>query len=299
MGNFVSNNTNNKQAYIIALITVAIWASAFPASRYALEHYSPMTLMLLRFIFASGTLIVIGLIKKIRLPQKKDILKFLGAGFVGIFLYMLFFNLGVVTVVSGVASFIVASSPVWTLIMSGFFLKEKVGLLSWIGISISFLGLVIVMLTQLAEFAMSIGVVLILLSAFSTGVHSLVQRSFLKNYTALEATTYSIVAATIFMLIFIPGMITEIPGTPIYVNLLVIYLGVVPAALGYLCWGFALSKAEKIANVAVFLYLIPFAASILAFFWLGETFSLLSLLGGVIIISGMFVSNFMGKKDNR
>ena len=286
-----TRKVNKSLSYVMAFITVLIWSSAFAASRYALVFYGPMALMLMRFILATGTLIIIGVIKKIRLPRKQDLLKFLGGGFVGVFLYMFFFNLGAVTVVAGVASFIVASAPVYTLILSRVFLKEVVSPISWVGVAVSFCGLVIIMVSQVAEFAFSVGVILILGSALSTGVHNIIQRSFLKHYTALEATAYTIIAATIFMLPFIPSMLQEIPVTPVYVNLIVLYLGVVPAALGYLCWGFALSKAENTANVAVFLYLIPFSASLLAFIWLGETFSLLTFFGGIVIIAGMFVTN--------
>lgn len=288
--------TNKTLAYVMAVLSVIIWSSAFPASRYALEYYNPMSLMLLRFIFASATLIIIGFVKKIRLPEKKDIVKFLVGGFFGIFLYMFFFNIGAVTVVSGVASFIVASVPVYTLILSRIFLKEVVKPACWIGVIVSFCGLIIIMFSQLAGFAFNFGVILILGSALSSSVHNILQRGFLARYTALEATTYSIVAATIFMLVFIPGMIGELPNQPIFVNLVVAYLGIVPAALGYLCWGTALSKAEKTTHVAVFLYLIPFFASLIAFFWLGETFSMLTFFGGLIIIAGMAVTNFFGQK---
>ncbi|MCL2202204.1 MAG: DMT family transporter [Oscillospiraceae bacterium] len=286
------NKPNKTLSYLLALLSVVIWSSAFPGTRYALDYYGPMSLMLMRFIPASITLIIIGIIKKIRLPRKQDILKFLAGGFAGVFLYMLFFNLGAVSVVSGVAGFIVASSPVYTLILSRIFLKETVKPLGWAGVLVSFGGLIIIMVSQVTEFALGAGIFLIFVSAISTGVHSIIQRNFLKHYTALEATTYTMIGATVFMLIFIPEMIREIPGNTLPVNLVVLYLGIVPAALGYLCWGFALSKAENTVKIAVFLYLIPFFASLLAFVWLGETFSLLTFMGGVVIIAGMLLTNF-------
>ena len=291
-------NSNKTLAYTMAALSVLIWSSAFAASRYALQYYSPMTLMLMRFLLASATLIVIGFIKKIRLPEKKDILKFLLGGFVGIFLYMFFFNLGAVTVVAGVGSFIVASVPIYTLILSRIFLKEIIKPICWVGVGVSFCGLIIIMLSQLTGFVFNVGVILILGAALSSSVHNILQRGFLLKYSALEATTYSIVGATIFMLVFIPGMLSEIPGKPASVNIVVTYLGIVPAALGYLCWGLALEKTEKTTHIAVFLYLIPFSASLLAFVWLGETFSLLTFIGGVIIIVGMLVTNILGRTKN-
>ena len=273
------------------MIAVLLWSSAFAGSRYALQHYSPGSLMLLRFILASATLVTIGAIKKIRLPKKKDLPFFLMGGFVGIFLYMFFFNLGAVTVVAGVGSFIIASTPVYTIILSRLLLKEIVKPICWIGVAVSFCGLVVVMLSQTTGFNLNIGLLLMLGSAISSSAHMIIQRNLFKTYTALEATTYSVLVATVFMLVFIPNVIRELPDATLQTNLVVAFMGIFPAALGYLLWGYALSISEKTTNVAVFLYLIPFMASLLAFFWLGETFSLMTLIGGIVIIGGMALTN--------
>jgi len=287
---------NQKLAYLMAFVAVVLWSSAFPGSRYSLEHFSPASLMLLRFIYASVVLVVISAARGVRLPEKRDLPMFVAGGLVGVFLYMLLFNIGAVTVVSGVASFIIASAPVFTIIMARVLLKEIVKPICWIGVAVSFGGLVVVMLSQTAELALGSGAIFILGSALASGAHSVIQRSLLKRYTALEATTYSVLAGTAFMLPFVPGAIRELPAAPMHVNLIVAFLGIFPAALGYLSWGFALAKAEKTTHVTVFLYLKPFMASLLGFLWLNETFSLWTMLGGVIIIAGMALTNYPGKQ---
>jgi len=295
MENQQPKKKNRTLAYTMAMITIIMWSSAFPGLRYSLEYYSPLAIMLLRFLIASATLLLIGAIRKTRLPEKKDLPKFAVAGLVGIFMYMILLNYGSVTVVSGVASFIIASSPVFTIILSRLVLKEIVRPIAWIGVAISFCGLVAIMLSQTSEFSFSLGVLLILGAAISTSGHNVMQRSFLKKYTALEATTYTVLAATVFMLAFAPSLIRELPSSPIDVNLVVAYMGVFPAGLGYLTWSIALSNAEKTTYVTVFLYLSPFLSSLLGFFWLGETFSMWTLLGGLVIIAGMALTNLSGK----
>ena len=283
-------------AFAAAMATVIVWASALPASRYALRAYSPEAIMPLRFLVACATLIAIGILKKIRLPQKEDIPLFIFGGFVGIFMYMWLFNTGTRTVVSGVTGFILASSPVFTLILSILILKEKVSLISWLGAGISFAGLIIVMMTQAEGFVPNLGAFILVLAAIVASGHNIIQRKILKRYTALEASTYCVIAATIFMLAFLPTLVREMPHAGLSVNLIVVYLGVSPTAMGYFLWGYALSKAEKTAYVAVFLYLIPFVSSIMAFFWLGETFSAWALLGGIVIVAGMVMTSYWGSK---
>jgi drug/metabolite transporter (DMT)-like permease len=121
-------------------------------------------------------------------------------------------------------------------------------------------------------------------------------RSLLKTYTSFEITTYCVTSAAVFFLVFIPSVISDLPGgPPLSANLVIISMGVFPAGLAYLTWGYALSKAEKTAHVTVFVYLTPFIATLIGYFWLGEAIYLLSILGGVAIIAGMVLTNTLGK----
>jgi drug/metabolite transporter (DMT)-like permease len=73
-------------------------------------------------------------------------------------------------------------------------------------------------------------------------------------------------------------------------------MGVFPAALAYLAWSYALSKAKKTANVTVFSYLIPLISTLLAYLWLSEALSIFTFIGGLIIIAGMILTNAFDKE---
>ena len=285
-------------AYAAAMFTVLLWGSAFPATRYTLRVYSPESLMLFRFLLASATLIIIGALKGVNLPKRKDLPLIALGGFVGVFLYMLLFKNGAVHLEAGIGSFIISLAPVFTLVLSTLLLKEKVSWLCWVGIAVSFTGLVVIMLSRTMGFALDLGVILLLLAALTFSVYSIIMRKITRSYTALEATIYTIVIATVFMLIYSPALIREMPGSGLSANLLSVYLGVFPAALAYLSWGWAISKAEKTAYVSMFLYLSPIVASVLAYFWLGETLTILSLLGGVVVIAGMVMTNIASRNGS-
>jgi len=252
--------------------------------------------MVMRFVAASVTLIIIGLINKIKLPTIKDIPMFVVSGISGVFLYSYLFNTGSVSVPAGVSSFIIASSPIFTLILTKIFLKEVVRPVCWFGVLLSFCGLAAVTLTQVSEFTFDIGVFLIICAALCSGVYSTVMRVLTKKYTAIEATTYTIIAGTLGTLLFLPTAIREIPDSNLSVNLLVIFMGVFPAAVAYLAWSYALSKAIKTAHVTVFSYLIPFISALIAYFWLREVLSVYVLIGGIVIIAGMLLTNIFDRK---
>ncbi|MCL2200850.1 MAG: DMT family transporter, partial [Oscillospiraceae bacterium] len=291
--------SNQARSLLAALATVLMWSSAFPVTRFLLGYYSPGAIMVLRFIVACVILIVIGVVKKIRLPEKKDLPVFLAMGIFGVFAYNFLFNTGTIYVVSGVSSFIVASAPVFTLILARLLLKEVVRPAVWLGVAVSFTGLMVVMFSQTQGLALNVGVLMLVGAAISGSVLNITQRVLVRKYTALECTTYGIIVGTIFMFIYLPGAITELAQSTVPANLAIIFMAVFPAVLAYISWGYALSKAEKTTHVTVFLYLVPFLSSIIGFIWLGETFSLWALLGGVVIITGMIISNVIGRTKQK
>ncbi|MCL2699607.1 MAG: DMT family transporter [Defluviitaleaceae bacterium] len=291
---------NQQKAYISAFITVVFWASAFPAVKFCLEYYSPGALMLFRFLIASAVLGVYCAAAKVKRPDKQDMPRFVLAGAVGIFVYMWLFNAGTSYVTAGLSSFIIGACPLGTLLLSIFVLKERAGLLGWVGIIVSFAGLALVASTGISGATVNIGVVMLLGAVACNSIYNIMQRGLTINrgYTAIAATSYSVFFATALMLVFVPQLLREFPSAPLAVNLVCIYLGVFPAAISYFCWGWALSRAEKTIHVASFLYLSPFIAATLSFLWLGERLEPIVAIGGVVIIAGMVLANIRKPVSN-
>jgi drug/metabolite transporter (DMT)-like permease len=96
------------------------------------------------------------------------------------------------------------------------------------------------------------------------------------------------------MLVYLPGLFTAIVEAPFAATLSIIYLGVFPAALSYVTWAFALSRAPA-SLIASFLYLSPFLAILIAWVWLGEIPSALAIAGGIVVLSGVALVNLKGQ----
>ena len=283
------------RAYLVAMIPVLLWAANFPATRYVLQDYSPGSIALLRSLVAVVVMSVAAIAKKIRMPRKKDLPMFALSGFTGVFLFTFLINTGARYVESGVGSFIVNSAPVFTLIFAILLLKERAKPICWVGVLLSLCGLIVIMVNQIAGLEFNIGVFLLLIAAIVTSLYNIILRGLLKTYSSIEVALYSLIPATVCMLVFIPEAVRDIPESTLSANIFLVLLGVFPAAIAHLAWAYALSRAEKTTNVTVFLYLIPFIATIIGFFWLGETLSIWSFIGGVVIIAGMVLTNTLGK----
>ncbi len=88
------------------------------------------------------------------------------------------------------------------------------------------------------------------------------------------------------MLVFLPGFFQDLGKAPLQAHLTVIYLGIFPGALAYATWSYFMSKMPA-SQAASFLYINPILATMVAFIWIGEIPSVLTLAGGIIVLAGL------------
>ena len=279
---------------IIAIgITILLWASSFAAVRASLQAFTPGHIALFRFLIASILLAVSALVTHTKLPALKDIPVIFLLGFLGVFAFHTAQNYGQVTVTAGSAGMIISSVPIFTAILATIFLGEKLKLWGWLSIFISFLGVSLIALGEREGVKFDFGVIFLLLAAIVAAIYFVLQKPYLIRYTALQLVTYMIWAGTLLLLVFTPGLIEEVANAPIEATIATIYLGIFPSAVAYVTWSYALSRAPA-TIVASFLYLQPVFAVIIAWIWLNEIPALISMIGGVVTILGVFLVNKYG-----
>jgi len=233
------------------------------------------------------------LVTRIKLPKLKDVPVIFLLGFLGIAAFHTAQNYGQVTVTAGSAGMIISSVPIFTAILATIFLGEKLKLWGWLSIFISFLGVSLIALGEREGVKFNPGVFMLLLAAIAAAIYFVLQKPYLIRYTALQLVTYMIWAGTLLLLVFTPGLIEEVTNAPIEATIATIYLGIFPSAVAYVTWSYALSRAPA-SIVASFLYLQPVFAVIIAWIWLNEIPALISMIGGVVTILGVFLVNKYG-----
>ncbi len=271
-------------------VTVVIWASAFAGIRAGLEGYSPGHLALLRFLVASGLLAIYAVVTRMPLPAWRDLPAVLIGGFLGFTVYHVGLSFGEVTVESGPASVLIASVPVFTAILAVIFLRERLGTLGWIGTGLSFFGVVLISTGEAGTIALEPGALPILLAAISEAMFFVFQKPYLDKYGSLRFTTYAIWGGTLFMLVFAPGLAAAVVEAPLAATVSVVYLGIFPTVIAYLALAYAFARMPA-SNAVSFLYLVPALAFLIAWLWLGEIPTLLSIVGGVVVLAGVILVN--------
>ncbi len=277
------------------IVTLLLWASAFAGIRAGLKAYSPGALVLLRFLVASFALLLYALIVRLRLPALRDLPVMFLLGLIGIVVYQVGLSVGEQSVSAGSASFLVASVPCFTALLSFIFLKERLRFSGWLGIMISFLGVAIISFGGGDGLSFTPGALFIVLASFSESIYFIIQKYYMQKYSGIELAIYTIWTATGFLLIFTPELMQQLPGAALSATLTVVYLGIFPAAIAYTTWFYTLSRMTASITTS-FLNLSPLLAILISWIWLREIPTLIDFVGGIIVILGVLMVNTWGKQ---
>jgi drug/metabolite transporter (DMT)-like permease len=280
------------------LFAVVIWGCTFVATKVALKEVHPETVIVLRF--AMGVIILalgVQIRKQWQTVNRRDLLGLAGLGFLGITFHQWLQSTGMVTSAASTTAWIVATSPIFIVILGWLVLREKIGWLQIGGTLLATFGVLLVVtrgnlaLSNIGHIG-TFGDMLILISAVNWAVFSVLSRGLLKRLPSALMMFYVMLFGWIFSAIFffIRTGTGDISNLTAHGWLAIVFLGIFGSGLAYIAWYDAL-KHLKANEAGVFLNIEPLVTMLVAFVILGEAITWASLLGGAVIILGVWLVN--------
>jgi drug/metabolite transporter (DMT)-like permease len=272
------------------VITILIWASAFPAIRAGLESFGPIELGALRFAIAGVPAALYLLITRPGWPKGGEIWRILTGGIFFVALYTVLLNIGEQTVSAGPASFIINVNPIITAIFAMLLLNETFGRWAWIGTAVSFAGIGLIAFGEGEGMSLNMGALFIFGAALCNTVTTIAQKPLFKTHKPVTVAAWNIVIGTLILMPAMPSALAQLPAASNEAIFSVIYLGIGPSMIAYASYSVMLSKfpASRASN---FLYSVPPISTLLGFLWLGEVPGLMAILGGLMALAGVVMVN--------
>ena len=289
----------NTKAYIMLVCATLFWAGNFMVGKFAfLTNIPPMTLVFYRWSLV--WLILLPFTFKEIIRSKDIILKnlplllFLALTSVGLFNSFTYLSLVYTQVIN--ASLFNTAIPAIIILLCFLFKIEKTNKYQILGLIISVIGILSIITKLNLEIILSLnfnkGDLIMIGGVIAWGLYS----SFLKRKTfTLPLLTLVHVLCSFGLIFIFPQFIYEFSqGQKIDLNIdlfyILIFLALFPSIGSYYCWAGAVSIIG--ANRAgIFLSLIPLFSTIMAIFFYKEQFQFFHLIGAVLIILGLFLSN--------
>lgn len=283
---------------MLALLVV-IWGSAFPGLKVLGERLDPFEMTWFRYaIFpvAYGAWMVLRRRPTFRLVSGNDWLAMGLLGIVGVIGYHFPLNWGMhgdegVTAATG--AILVATTPLFTLLLSVVMGKESPTWMAWLGSAVAFAGVAIVVLLGRGrvELDLAFRALVVLLAPLSWAVYSVYTRPFVQRYGGLFTTGATLSVGVLALLPLGLWYGTEpLQDFEAVHWLWLAFLAILSTTLGYAMWNAAL-KHRTASQVSVYIYFNPVVAALVGVLFLGERLTSWFLAGSALVMAGVILVN--------
>jgi drug/metabolite transporter (DMT)-like permease len=280
--------------YISLILAMLFWGYTFVAFKFALESFKPISIIFLRLIISVIFLFILAFsFRKLQTIKRADYKYFIILALFEPFFYFMGESFGLTYVSSTLGSVIIALIPLIVPIAAYFIYREKLTVLNWIGLLVSFAGVIGVVFSSEGEIiARFKGVLLLFLAVLSAVGYSLTVKGLSHKYNGYTITAYQnalgIVLFLPFFLWFDAGTILSVhPSSNSWISLL--YLAIFGSSLTFVLFTFAIREIGA-SRANIFSNLIPVFTAIFSYFLLKEAMPGLKVAGIFIVLIGVFLS---------
>jgi drug/metabolite transporter (DMT)-like permease len=291
-------------AYVALVASLFLWSGNWIVGRAVREEISPAIATLGRIAIVLAALspfVRAGFVDRLKRLTRDDWSNVCLAGLFGGGLHLAMQWLGLRYTTATSATLFISTSPIFILILAGLFLGERVALVQWAGVAVSFLGVAAIATEgeprALAALSLNPGDVLALLSMVMWAAYTITVK---RRRDALDGQQFLFLVALVGGISLVPWVAWELAhdaraslspaGAAAF-----LYSGVGSFVLAYLGWGYAVARLGA-ARAGAWMHLMPAFGVLLAGAFLGERPRLYHFAGIGLILAGVALSSLRASR---
>jgi drug/metabolite transporter (DMT)-like permease len=295
----ILNTLRRNAIYIKLLFVTFFWGGTFIAGRVLAQSVPPFTSAFLRFLVASAFLLLFALKTYGRLPRlnRQQVLLVLILGLTGIIGYNFFFFSGLKIITASRASMIIASTPVVVVCFSTLIFKEEFTRYGVLGVVLSLTGTLVVISGGnpfvILQGGIGMGELYIIGCVGCWTIFTLTGKVAMRNLVPLVVVTYACIVGTLGLTLLMyleGGTFQQFRQYSLAVWSSVFFLGFFGTALGFNWYYDGVNRIGP-SRSGIFINFVPVFAVIQAVLILHEKVSLSLLVGVVLVMSGVYLTN--------
>jgi len=282
---------------VILFSMIVFWGANISVIKVALRSFHPVVFNCLRFSLATVTMLILYRDVLKTPPSKKAMISLFFLGILGNTCYQFFFITGVkLSYVSNV-SILLGTTPIFTAALTKYLKIEEVHGRLWMGIVLSFSGIVCIVLGgkdfHSGNFSVNFGDLLIVLASFVWSLYTAFSKKFVNAYSSRHYVLYTVLFGTLSIIpISLPYFqYQDWSQIHFFEWAAVIYSALLALVFGYSAWYYGVQKIGS-TRTSIYSNLTPVAGLLVGMIWLGERLTLLQWIGAAIIFAGLMMNRF-------
>ncbi len=289
-------------SYSLCFIGIFLFSTTEIAGKLAGDAISPVVITIVRFLIGALILLPFGMIQCRKKPRKispSDLLNIIFPGIINVAGAMLFLQFAIYYGKASTSAMLISSNPVFVAIFAAYILKEKLNPTKLTGIFVGLVGVLFIIqgddpinTTALNPY---LGLFFGLLASLSFGFYTVLAKKRIAEYGNIFFNILSFAGGAVVLIVI--SVLLSLDFTFIITTstvMLLLYMGIFITGLAYIFFFSGLQKIPTI-NGSMMFFFKPIIAIGLAVLFLDEKVSYIQLVGVLLIILSIYVTNIKGR----
>ncbi|MCE2775882.1 MAG: DMT family transporter [Burkholderiaceae bacterium] len=288
-----------QQALWVALALIVIWGANFSIQKWVMREITPTGFLFGRYALMPVCALLLLIWRHgFQFPSlsRNDLWGLARLGVIGHTMHVGMVTYGVHWSTAFSSSVILACGPLFTLIILRLHDLERLGRYQILGMAVACCGVLIFLSEKLlgGSWQATGGDLVLLVAASLFSYYTVAAKPYIERLGGFTTMAYATLFGSIPVLLLTAPQMADVPWSAFTVPLALAFVWavVVSAFLGWLAWGWV-NAVRGVARTAPLMYLMPPVAGLLAWAFMGESYTWLKVIGALVSLAGVAIAQFV------